>query len=418
MSVIELNGISKSYPLYKKHSDRVKEAFDPLRRKFHTDFFALQGVSLSVKKGETVGIVGANGSGKSTLLQIIAGTLLPTAGTAKISGRVSALLELGAGFNPEFTGLENVYLSGAIIGMSRSEIDAKIDKILSFAEIGEFVHQPMKTYSSGMFVRLAFSVYANLDPEIFIVDEALAVGDAYFVHRCMLRFHEMQEQGCTILLVSHDATSVKRLCSRALWLGQGKVQAVGESSNVVDEYLKHIFKQQRAHTLPSVENVTLNKPGLETTIPNCDERLGDQSLSILGVGLYYVDHRKLSSIDTNEPVVLRVSVVNRSRALPGEIVVGYIFRDARGVEIASTHTRMEGVKLPWTHPNDTFTVEMTIKLPFLYPGSYSFTPSVSVLEDGHDIICDRLVNAVVFQITCDQEIHVLMRFDTEVLVVV
>lgn len=416
--MITLQNVSKSYPLYDTHFDRLKEALDPFRRKFHRDFHALKDIGFSVERGETVGIVGANGSGKSTLLQIIAGTLTPTTGTVEIGGRVSALLELGAGFNPEFTGLENVYLSGAIIGLTRSEVDEKIDKILAFAEIGAFIHQPMKTYSSGMYVRLAFSVYANLDPEIFIVDEALAVGDAYFVHRCMLRFHEMQEQGCTILLVSHDASSVKRLCKKALWLQEGRMKAIGESSPVVDQYLDHVFKLQRNYgeqrqAMPSAEKIKADDSGLETTIPNCDERLGDQTMQILGVGLYNQDRKRISSVDTDNTIIVRMSVTNRSRTAPSPLLIGYIFRDAKGVEIASTHNRMEGVILPWIHVGENYTLEMKIDLPFLYPGTYSISPSFAIVEEGGDQICDRIVNALIFQVTCDKEIHVLMRFKTE-----
>lgn len=414
--VITVENLSKSYPLYSKHGDRLKEAFDPFRRKFHKDFYALRNISFDVKRGETVGIVGANGSGKSTLLQIIAGTLTESSGTCTVTGRVSALLELGAGFNPEFTGLENVYLSGEIIGMSRTDIDKKIDKILSFAEIGGFINQPMKTYSSGMYVRLAFSVYANLDPEIFIVDEALAVGDAYFVHRCMLRFHEMQEQGCTILLVSHDASSVKRLCQRALWLKDGVLEASGSSSRVVDQYLDHVFKLQRVSDKVDLPAPSKPQPFIdddrETEIPNCDDRVGDQSMQVLGIDLYDAEKRRIRSIDTKKRVILRCSFLNVSRDKPADVFFGYIFRDSRGVELASTNSRMEGTAISWPEINEIRTIEMEIELPFLYPGTYSFSPSLAVSENGVDVVCDRIINAVVFQITCTEEIHVMMRFPT------
>src|SRR5208283_2769348 len=245
--------------------------------------------------------IGRNGSGKSTLLQIICGVLQPSSGEVVTHGRVSALLELGAGFNPEFTGRQNIYLNGAIKGFTKTQMDERFESIAAFADIGDFIDQPVKTYSSGMYVRLAFAAAINVDPEILVIDEALAVGDAYFVHRCMLRFHELQLQGKTILLVTHDATAVRSLCNKAIWLDQGSVQMAGQSSEVADCYLAHLFGQRIMKTAQT--DVTLGalpeqaSPGLtsneggnlfspENIIPNIDRRLGNQLCSISGIGLY------------------------------------------------------------------------------------------------------------------------------------
>lgn len=420
-AVVALSRVSKTYPIYSRKSDRLKEAFHPLGKKYHSAFHALNGVDLEVFRGETYGIIGANGSGKSTLLQIISGVLQPSSGDVQVRGRVTALLELGAGFNPEFSGRDNVYLCGALLGLTRSDIDSRLPRILDFAEIGEFIDQPVKTYSSGMYVRLAFSIYANLDPEIFIVDEALAVGDSYFVHRCMHRFQEMQSQGVTIFLVSHDASAIKRLCNRAAWIERGEIRAEGDPSSVVDKYLAHLFKHElvQASSLPQplIEGDFVVKDrilGVETKIPNCDERLGNQTLTILGVSLYNSAREPILSCDTKSTVILRMSIQNVALMEPHRVLVGYIFRDFRGVELASTNSRMENVEIPWIPLGSTLNVEMEVKIPFLYPGSYTFSPSLSIEAEGRDVLCDRIMNAVALQITCSTEIHVLMKFDTDI----
>lgn len=235
---IRAHNLSKVYKLYDRSRDRLKESFDPFRRNYHRDFHALKDVNFEIRKGETFGIIGKNGSGKSTLLKIIAGVLTPSGGKLEVQGKVSALLELGIGFNPEMTGLENIYFSGTIMGYSRQEMEAKLEDILAFADIGDYIHQPVKTYSSGMFVRLAFAVATKVDPEILVVDEALAVGDIFFQSKCMLLMKKMIDRGVTLLFVSHDTTSVTNLCRKAIYLEQGIVRAAGESLKVTDFYLR------------------------------------------------------------------------------------------------------------------------------------------------------------------------------------
>jgi ABC-type polysaccharide/polyol phosphate transport system ATPase subunit len=235
---IRVDNVTKIYRLYDRHIDRLKESLHPLRKKYHRDFYALKEVGFEVKKGETVGILGRNGSGKSTLLKIITGVLTPTSGGVMANGTIAALLELGAGFNPELTGIDNIYLNGTIMGFSEQQIQAKLDDILAFADIGAFAHQPVKIYSSGMFVRLAFAVAVNVDPDILIVDEALAVGDINFQAKCYKKFNVFQELGKTILFVTHSLDSIIRHCNRAIVLEQGKKITESLPKEAVDTYKK------------------------------------------------------------------------------------------------------------------------------------------------------------------------------------
>ena len=243
MDVIELSGVSKKYNLYDAPGDRLREFFSPRRRQHHREHWAIRDVSVTIRKGETFCIVGENGSGKSTLLKLMVGILQPTSGAVEIRGRVTALLELGSGFNPEFTGRQNVFLNGAILGLASREVSAKLDQILEFAEIGAYIDQPVKTYSSGMVVRLAFAVAVHLDPDILIVDEALAVGDIYFRQRCMRKIHELRSRGVTIVYVTHDVSDVKALGDRTLWLDEGRVVETGDAREVAVKYLAALVKK-------------------------------------------------------------------------------------------------------------------------------------------------------------------------------
>ena len=244
-AVISLEGVSKCFRRYDHPIDRLKEVLAANRSKGQ-EFWALNDINLKVYRGETLGFIGQNGSGKSTVLQIIAGTLQPTQGSVSVQGRVSALLELGSGFNPDFTGRQNVFFNGRILGLTQKEIEAKFDEIAAFAGIGDFIEQPVKTYSSGMFVRLAFAVAVHVDPEVLIVDEALSVGDGVFVHRCMAKIKEFQDRGGTILFVSHDVGAVTRLCSRVAWINNGQLRSVGDPSEIVREYQAWIYDQINA----------------------------------------------------------------------------------------------------------------------------------------------------------------------------
>lgn len=289
--IIEIRNVVKSYKLYEKPIDRLKEALSPTHKVYHKDFIALDGISFNIKKGDALGILGKNGSGKSTLLKLITGVLSPTSGTIQVNGKISAILELGAGFNAEYTGKENIYLNGLMMGLSRAEIEEKMDDIITFADIGDFIEQPVKIYSSGMFARLAFAVSINVEPDILIVDEALAVGDVRFQTKCIDKMKELKNNGTTILFVSHATEQVKRFCNKAIWLKDGEIQAIGESSEVADlyeDYMKYtpehrlnedlhsaegdsnfiqsmdIVKPENPDILTSITSVQLNKSNYQT----------------------------------------------------------------------------------------------------------------------------------------------------------
>ncbi|QWU15813.1 teichoic acid transport system ATP-binding protein [Paenibacillus sophorae] len=256
--IIEINNLVKKYKLYNKPTDRFKEAVHPFNKVYHKEFVALDGITLSVEKGDAVGILGKNGSGKSTLLKIITGVLSPTGGSVEINGKISAILELGAGFNPEYTGRENIYLNGLMMGYGREKMDEKIDSVIEFADIGKFIDQPVKVYSSGMFARLAFAVSINVEPDILIVDEALAVGDTRFQTKCIDKMKELKRNGTTILFVSHASEQVKRFCNKAVWIKNGKIEALGDSSEVVDlyeDYMRNDTEQLTEGTEPRANKV-------------------------------------------------------------------------------------------------------------------------------------------------------------------
>jgi len=427
---IRVANLSKCYHVYETPTHRLQQFLFPQLdrmlgrdpRAYYKEFWALRDISFEIKKGETVGVVGKNGAGKSTLLQVLTGTVAPTAGSLEIKGRLAALLELGSGFNPEFTGRENVYLNASILGLTQHEIDDKIDAILAFADIGDFVDQPVKTYSSGMFVRLAFAIQANIDPEILIVDEALAVGDAQFVHRCMYRFHQLQQKGTTILFVSHDASAVKRLCSRALWLKGGALMGMGESNTIVDSYLSDLFVSSIPSTAgPTSPNVTLqnrncidNKKYADTP-PKGDRREGDQSLEIISIGVLSNEGTFLNSIHWGGEFHINTLIKNNAVPRDSLISVGYIIRDPRGIEIASTNTVIEGLIVLAPTIGGEIPVTFAVTLPMLSPGIYSITPSVSVVTAENSFsIRDRIINSALFTVTADGPIFTPLRFPTRV----
>lgn len=423
---IKVENLSKCYYIYDTPRDRLKQFVLPRLQvavglqpqQYFKEFWALKDVSFEVKKGETVGIIGRNGSGKSTLLQLICGTLNATGGKIEANGRIAALLELGSGFNPEFSGRENVYLNGALLGLSRAEIDERFNAIAAFAGIGDFIEQPVKTYSSGMFVRLAFSIQANVDPEILIVDEALAVGDAYFVHKCMDRLSQLQDSGTSILLVTHDSTTVKQFCSRAYWLNDGQLQMQGEASPVVDAYLAHLFQipvlanEVVSPDVPS--EVSEELASVETHIPNIDRRLGNQKAKIIGAALYNTTMQRIDTVQNNSEVVLRYTVKNIDIEPTKNLLFGYSFRNSHGDDIASANTELEGIKIEgFSRLGQLITISARIKIPCLYSGSYAFTVGVSYLEDLETIIADRIINVVSLQITSPKKMHTMLSFDTD-----
>ena len=400
MSLISFQGVSKSYPIYASPRDRLKELLTFNRRRCHEDFWALRDITFEVERGETFCIVGENGSGKSTLLQIVAGILAPTSGRVDVRGRVSALLELGSGFNPEFTGRDNVYLNAAILGFSTPEIDRIFPRIEAFAEIGSFIDQPVKTYSSGMLVRLAFAVAIHMEPEILIVDEALAVGDIYFRQRCMRKVHELRSRGITILFVSHAVGDVKALGDRTMWLDGGRIRAIGDTDHVVSQYLAAMVEKDTAYLrlrqqeTPAREE-TVTAPEVVTEIPNIDHRYGDGRAEVLGIAVLDPYGRKLGLLQPGEPIIVRISVKARDHlAQPN---VGFMFRNHLGMDFSGTNTTREGFVLPPMIPGDVYTVDFHLQLPVLYPASFSFSPAIADGDLVNYRMCDWIDNAVTLQ---------------------
>lgn len=347
---IEVKDLTKIYKLYEKSSYRMKEALHLTRKKLHTEHYALSGINMDIKKGETVGIIGTNGSGKSTILKIITGVLNPTSGEVNVNGRISALLELGAGFNMEYTGLENIYLNGTMMGFSEKEIDAKLQDILDFADIGDFVHQPVKTYSSGMFVRLAFAVAINIEPEILIVDEALSVGDVFFQAKCYHKFDEFKEMGKTILFVSHDLSSIAKYCDRVVLLNKGTKLGEGTPKQMIDIYKQVLVGQYEPNFNEEGKDSLLNDSELmEAANKKKDKEQADRPDDALEYGSkkalirkYYVtdeNGRESNAIikGTDFTIHLEVEFMEHVEAP----IFAYTFKNIKGTEITGTNTMFE-----------------------------------------------------------------------------
>ena len=394
---VQFTNVAKSYSIYAAPRDRLKEIATLGRHKFHTDFWALRDITFDIKKGETFCIVGENGSGKSTLLQICAGILQPSAGTVETHGRVAALLELGSGFNPEFSGRDNVYLNGAILGFSRKEMDRRFPEIAGFAEIGDFIEQPVKTYSSGMAVRLAFAVAIHVDPEILLVDEALAVGDVYFRQRCMRKVQELKSHGTTIVFVSHATGDVKALGDRAMWLEKGSMRAIGKTDLVVYQYLAAMTAKDQAYRLheaaPMEERTAVEPEEVVTGIPNIDHRFGDAKAEIIGIAAMNTEGQRLAVLEPGSTVVVRISV--RAKANLDSPIVGFMFRNHLGVDLAGTNTARERAELPAMVAGDVCTVDFYVDLPVLYAAWFSFSPAMANGTLEHYTTCDWIDNALV-----------------------
>lgn len=405
---ISVKGLSKCYQIYQKPHDRLLQMFFRNRRMLYREFWALNDVSFEVRRGETVGIIGRNGSGKSTLLQLICGTLNPTAGAVMTTGRIAALLELGSGFNPEFSGRENVRLNAALYGLTPDEIDARFDQIVEFSEIRDFIDQPVKTYSSGMFVRLAFAVIAHVDADILIVDEALSVGDAAFSRKCTRFLRQFMERG-TVLFVSHDTASVKNLCDRAIWLEGGRQMADGDPKTVSDAYLKHLYESQQGvkassdgaggagiqggalkparHRVPrDMRRDFLNNSSLRNDIQVLGMSAGMASFGNGGVSLSRVvleDEKgnHLSWIVGGEPVQLVVEGI--ANQFLERVVVGFTLKDRLGQYLFGDNTYLTYIESPKSIARgENFRSCFRFVMPILRAGDYSIDVAVA---DGSQV---------------------------------
>ena len=377
--MVLVQNVSKLYRLYRRPADRLREML-PRARPRHTDFWALRDIGFEVEKGETLGLVGPNGCGKSTLLQIVCGILQPTSGRVVTRGRIAALLELGAGFNPEFTGRENVYLNGEIMGLSRAEIDKAMPSIEAFAEIGEFMARPVKEYSSGMYVRLAFSTAIHVDPEILIVDEALAVGDAVFANRCVRKFQELRERKITVLFVSHDLGLVKQLSDRAILLLNGRIAAQGAPNDVINRYIGLVLAKEDS------------KQKKDDRI-HASFRHGDGSSEILGVEILNARGEPSTAVTGGEPITVRVR--SRFHQATSDPMVGILIRTRIGMDVYGTNTRLERVRLGDFQPGDELEVDFAVEC-WLTPQQYTLTVATQNADGtSHDWLDDAVAFDVV-----------------------
>lgn len=426
-TIIQCNGLGKCYKIYDNPKDRLKQALWRGRRKYFRDFWSLRNISFEVKRGESLGIIGRNGSGKSTLLQLICGTLNPTEGTVETKGRVAALLELGSGFNPEFTGLENVYLNASMLGLSKDDIEARIEDILSFADIGTFIHQPVKSYSSGMAVRLAFAVVANVDADILVVDEALAVGDTVFVQRCMRFIRRMREQRC-LLFVSHDAEAVKSLCSHSLWLSNGRLQGYGDCKSVCLDYLRYCMAQSygdevtvsaiKENREPKEENIQTGETGryLKQRPSESFYDYGSEAVTtdnLDNAGGWMTGGAKLISIIVREvgsdfqstllrggeeAEVIITAEVNEDLESP---IIGFVLKDRLGQALLGENTYiLKETEIPKRAiAGDKIVANFRLWFPMLPSGEYTLMASIADGDLGHNTQHHWVDDAIVISVS-------------------
>ena len=426
------------YKLYNRPLDRLKDSLGLSRKKLYKEHYALKDVSFDIGEGECVGIIGTNGSGKSTILKIITGVLAPTAGTVTVNGRISALLELGAGFNGEYSGLENVYLNGSMIGFSREEIDAKLQSILDFADIGEFIHQPVKTYSSGMFVRLAFAVAINIDPEILIVDEALSVGDVFFQAKCYRKFEEFKEMGKTILFVSHDLSSIGKYCDRVVLLNKGEKLAEGGAKEMVNLYRRVLVNQyDDADLEEGAENAEAGQDG-QLTDGTAGENVSKKehagggramkdSLNLNPKVLEYgsklgeiVDFaiRDDTGMITNvieKGKEFSVQMKVRFQADVNDPIFAFTLKDLKGTEITGTNTMFERVDVELAKAGEVYEVTFAQKA-MMQGGEYMMSFSCTGFENGEFVVHQRLYDITKVAIVSEQDTVGFFDLDSKVTV--
>lgn len=373
--MITIKDVSKVYRIYGSPSDRLKQMLRP-KKQYYRDFVALQKLSLEIQRGETFGIIGRNGSGKSTLLQMICGTVSSSTGSIAVKGRIAALLELGAGFNPEFTGRDNILLNAAILGYPKEKIERKIDELIKFSELEGFIDQPVKTYSSGMYARLAFSVAIHVEPEILIVDEALAVGDARFVAKCMRRINEIKESGATIIFVSHDVSSVRTLCDRVLWLDRGRMIDIGDVFPITSRYMEYMFKDDS-----DIESVaTAEQALLELTIEQQEQSLDDRPSSHWGSNIGIIKYaavqdnkgKRVDLIQWGMDIKVKITYQLTEDVIKDDLTVAFSLKDLKGNDIlVATH--------PEDFKNNFDAVERSVEFSFknyLSPGKYLLVATI------------------------------------------
>ncbi len=429
--VIEIKDVTKTYKLYNKPSDRLRENFSIMHKNYHRDHDALQGISLDVYKGECVGIIGTNGSGKSTLLKIVTGVVAPTSGTLEIKGKISALLELGAGFNQEYTGIENIYLNGTMVGFTKEEMDGKLQSIIDFADIGEFINQPVKTYSSGMFARLAFAVAINVDPDILIVDEALSVGDIFFQSKCYQKFMDLKEAGKTILFVSHDLGSIIKYCDRSLLIHHGKQIAVGKSSEIVDIYKKILvnqFDEKDVEKLLNKENLEENDNKENSEHEDAADEINEtenlQTNELDGIWKnQMLNNSNAVTYGNGVADIIDYAIIDEKGKLNFSISKGsnfsirmkiqfyqdvkqpifaYTLKDVKGTEITGTNTMLEKQTIDQVKAGEIVTVNFDQNM-CLQSGNYLLALGCTGFENGNFTVYSRLYDVCNLQVVSDHD---------------
>ncbi|MCK4341964.1 MAG: ABC transporter ATP-binding protein [Phycisphaerae bacterium] len=405
---IAVRNAGKCYQVYDRPQDRLKQALWWGRKRYYTDFWALRNVSLEVARGSSLGIVGRNGSGKSTLLQIIAGTLTPSEGEVQVNGRVSALLELGSGFNPEFTGRENVFLNGSILGIPRGEMQRRFDQIAAFAEIGDYINQPVKTYSSGMYARLAFSVAISVDPDILIVDEILSVGDMGFQQKCLGRLRRMRENGLTLLYVSHSPDAVKSVCDRGLFLVDGHAVYFGRAGEAVDRYLRYIREQTNKAALEQDEELA-TPIRFQTDVPG-KIRYGTGHVQFEDIELRDANGRPCRAFRFGDRITLEATLV--SHIDTDALSVSFLVRDQVGVDLMGTTTFDEQVTLPPLEKDGRGTVRFSFDAVF-HAGNYGVSLAVTRVRNrdySDNVLFDQVDGGLAFAVVPDPKRPVHYKF--------
>lgn len=402
--VISIKNLTKDYKLYENKMDRLKEAIFINKKKYYKEFSALRDVSLEIKRGETIGLIGKNGSGKSTLLKILTGIITPTSGELEVKGKISALLELGAGFNPEYTGLENIYLNATILGFTKKQIDDKLQEILDFADIGDFIYHPVKLYSSGMFVRLAYAVQACIDPEILIVDEALAVGDAAFSLKCMNHMKKLVAKGVTVILVTHDVQAIRSFCSRVIWIQHGEIIKEGSPSEITSEYVKSLFLEEKAESLVNAKKVKIKKEPKKELI-----RWGNHKVVIRDFNIF-------NQVDEDTDILYwgeRISIKFMAEVIDTDIDFenlgfAFSFRNKHGLDLIVSTTFDEGISFGNYLKNKFIEVQFDLEN-ILTPGDYSLVLSAEDRSNNNPSYYDFIENAVVFKVLGNKRFFSLVQ---------
>jgi teichoic acid transport system ATP-binding protein len=401
---IRVGNLSKTYRLYDNPTDRVKEAINLFGKKYHREFFALHDISFNITKGETVGIIGKNGSGKSTLLKMITGVLTPTNGNIEVNGKISALLELGAGFNPELTGIENIYLNGTIMGYSKNAMDVKLPEIVSFADIGAFIHQPVKSYSSGMFARLAFAVAINVDPDILIVDEALSVGDIFFQAKCYKKFNEFKKKGKTILFVTHDMGSIIKYCDRVLVINEGILVEDGLPEQMVDVYKRILVnlyhnEDEENKIRKSMDTKSLDDWKMQlTTNPNYSD-YGNKKAEIIDYAVFDDQGILTNVIMKNKEFQFKLRIKFNDNIK--EPIFAFTIKDLRGTDITGTNTMLESINTGINKQGKLIEVTFKQKIT-LQGGNYLVSFGCTGFENNEFVVYHRLYDIFDIHVIADK----------------